>query len=162
MEKIYASLYDITNENLHKAGKSLAMSRETFLFLHSSKPGIFDVSLCGDCSNESFLQMAYQGMLGRMPDPGAVKAWMAKSELPKDSFRRQLIAKIEASEEFAKRETRIINNIYNKELLSDSKKVWETALKLRKGKQKILILTQKVYRRLPQKVQLWMKKAVGR
>lgn len=162
MIDIYDRLYDITSENMSKTGKTIAMYKETFLFKQRSEKGIFDVSLCGDCENEVFLQMVYVGMLERMPDPGAVKAWREKLSLPKSEFRRQMIEKISLSEEFAKKDVKIINNVFNPTLLNDSKTVWQYSRTMRKVKRKIYSMVKRGYIRLPEKCKATIKRAVKR
>ena len=151
MEKLYADLYDITNRNMQKAGKNLLMKRDTFLFKQKNQEDTFDVSLCGNCDNESFLQMAYLGMLGRMPDPGAVQKWMEKAGLEKNVFRSKLLERLEASYEFARRDIKIVNNIYNGALSSNSRDAGKYSYRTRKIRQKGYRLIKKVYMMLPEK-----------
>lgn len=151
MEKIYADLYDITNRNMQKAGKNLMMKGDTFLFRQKNQENTFDVSLCGDCDNESFLQMAYLGMLGRMPDSGAVQKWMEKAGLEKNVFRSLLLERLETSDEFMKRDIKIVNNIYNRALSGNSLDAGKYSYKMRKIRQKGYCLIKKIYMMLPEK-----------
>lgn len=150
MNELYAQLYDITNTNIQKAGKQLDMTKDAFMFKQANKEGYFDVSLCGDCDNISFLQIAYLGMLGRMPDPGARKNWGQKAGMDKNAFRRELIAKISSSEEFAKRDVKIINNIYNNDLVNKGSKISPIYPVMRKVRQKGYNFMRKVYSKFPE------------
>ena len=133
MEKLYADLYDITNRNMQKAGKNLLMKRDTFLFKQKNQEDTFDVSLCGNC------------------DTGAVQKWMEKAGLEKNVFRSKLLERLEASDEFARRDIKIVNNIYNGALSSNSRDAGKYSYRTRKIRQKGYRLIKKVYMMLPEK-----------
>lgn len=162
MDKIYSDLYDITSRNMQSVGKQLTMKKDTFMFKQRSTDGVFDVSLCGDCDNASFLQIAYLGLLGRMPDPGAVTKWMEKANLAPAEFRSQLLERITASEEYAKRDVKIVNNIYNTAIVSSGRKVGRYDYKVRAVKQKAYRLVKKVYMKVPERGRKMIKKVLGR
>lgn len=158
MDKIYKDLYDITSLNMQRAGKQLTMKRDTFLYKQRSQEGIFDVSLCGECDNESFLQIAYLGMFGRMPDLGAVSKWTEKISMEPIAFRSQLLECLVTSEEFGRREVEIVNNIYNMYLLRKSKKVGLFSYKIRPFKKNVYRLIKKGYMNLPERNRRIIKK----
>lgn len=162
MDKIYSDLYDITSRNMQSAGKQLTMKKDTFMYKQKSAENVFDLRLCGECDNESFLQMAYLGLLGRMPDPGAVNKWMEKAGLDSAEFRRQLTERIMSSEEFAKRNVQVINNVYNTALISSSRKVGRYDYKVRALRQKTYRLIKKVYMRVPERGRKLIKRILGR
>ena len=162
MDKVYEGLYDITNCNMQAAGKKLSMSKKAFLFKQRNEEKIFDVSLCGECDNTDFLQIAYLALLGRMPDRGAITKWMKKTDLEPAEFRRQLIEKLSASGEYAERDVKIVNNIYNTALISSSKKVEHCGYMLLAGKLKIYQALKKVYKKLPERYRKLIKEILGR
>lgn len=162
MDKVYMDLYDITNGNMQAAGKQLSMSKEAFLFKQRNEENIFDISLCGECDNIDFLQIAYLGLLGRMPDRGAVTKWMKKIDLEPAEFRGQLIEKLSASGEYAERDVKISNNIYNMALISSSKKVERCGYMLLAVKLKVYQTLKKIYKKLPERHRKLIKEILER
>lgn len=158
MNKIYEDLYDITSHNIQSTGNQLTMKRDTFLYKQRSQEGVFDISLCGECDNDSFLQIAYLGMLGRMPDLGAVSKWTKKISLEPTVFRSQLLECLVESEEFGGRDVEIVNNIYNMYLLRKSKKVGILRYRMRTIKKRFYRLMKKGYMNLPEKNRRIIKK----
>ena len=97
-----------------------------------------------------------------MPDPGAVTKWMEKANLAPAEFRSQLLERITASEEYAKRDVKIVNNIYNTALVSSGRKVGRYDYKVRAVKQKAYRLVKKVYMKVPERGRKMIKKVLGR
>lgn len=118
--------------------------------------------MCGECDNTDFLQIAYLALLGRMPDRGAITKWMKKTDLEPAEFRRQLIEKLSASGEYAERDVKIVNNIYNTALISSSKKVEHCGYMLLAVKLKIYQALKKVYKKLPERYRKLIKEILGR
>lgn len=162
MDKIYEDLYDITNCNMQSAGKQLIITKEAFMFKQRSRERVFDVSLCGECDNASFLQIAYLGMMGRMPDRGAIMKWMKKVDLEPAEFRRQLIERLSSSGEFAERDVKIVNNIYNRVLINSSKKVERCSYMILSLKLKVYQILKKMYKKLPERYRKLIKEMLGR
>jgi hypothetical protein len=111
---IYSALYDITDENMTKAGKKLDTSRELVLSLAAIKPGTVDIlKLSRERNNDTFLKKAYIFMLNRQVDPYAVKVWKSQYKLPPEEFQHNVVSTIKNSQEFFNNQVRMFNNIYS-------------------------------------------------
>ncbi len=109
-EKIYGKMYDMVEQRMSTQGLHLPCTRDTFLYSAKVSQGCCDGALMEEADNPSFLQMAYMGVLNRLPDQDALDLWKREYRSSQDVFRcRCMDALIFCSEALGK-QTVFINN----------------------------------------------------
>lgn len=111
---IYDKLFDISLNNLKRAGKELTIPKKAYIAWSKADPMTCDILelLKIDATNEEFIHILYLSILNRPIDEKALEMWKTRFSLPKAKFRRAAVEQITSSEEYAKKGKIITNNIY--------------------------------------------------
>lgn len=136
-DTVYEKLYQITAENMKKAGGSFQNAEKTFLYFCENDPHQVDILKLYDieADNREFVQIAYLAILNRTIDADAYRSWEKRFRLPEKKFRQMVINRITNSPETVHCHKRIYHNLflYNKPRKNDQKKpgiVYRAAMKV--------------------------------
>ncbi|MDE6674278.1 MAG: hypothetical protein K2K19_05635 [Acetatifactor sp.] len=106
-----------------------------------------------DADRTEFLQMAYYGLFGTLPDQAVLREWQSRTELSDWAYRKAVLDRLLSSPEVAVKDIVIRNNIY-----ADADADHGHA---RRGlKQRILSVGYRVSRKLPLGIKAPLKKLV--
>lgn len=159
---IYSAIYDITEDNIEKAGQSFSVSKEAFTELSVIHPQNADIFLLSkEEDNKLFMEKSYIRLLKRLADIKAYENWEHRFSLPWNEFQRLLTMTLITSREFSEKNVNVYNNIYSlnnqyKGDLARSKKV----LSVRKAEVylKTHKILRKIYNRFPECIKKILRK----
>ncbi len=115
MSDIYTKIFNISNENMRKAGLEPEYSLETLQWLLKDNPhtaDMLEMSYEDDC--RIFVEKCYISLMKKLPTDGMYDKWEDKFSLPKAEFQYQLVNTLMDSKEFAGKNVKVYNNIYSK------------------------------------------------
>lgn len=108
---IYRALYSVVASRLQVAlpQTSLPVTEEAFLYTVTLPPGSVDVSVIYSFRDvRTFVQCAYWGLLGRLPEEPEAAHWLDRS-IPSDVLRKTLLRSLLGSAEFSGRQITVCN-----------------------------------------------------
>jgi len=120
-------------------------------YINTCTPGILDVQDLMDADRTEFLQMAYYGLLGNLPDQAVLREWQARTELSDWAYRKAVLDRLMENPEMTAKGWVMRNNIY-----ADEDRARGHAR--RSLKQRILSMGYRVSRRLPLRIKAPLKK----
>ena len=111
---LYSAIFDIVSTNAGKAGSTMEVRKECYMYLTEASPDTVDIlELSKEEDNSLFLEKAYYIMLCSMVDKKAKSDWSDYEKLPKEDFQMRVINAIKGSEEFFTKQIKLKNNIYS-------------------------------------------------
>lgn len=144
--------YALVQQNMEASGCSERLPAvRVAQYINTCTPGILDVQDLMDADRTDFLQMAYYGLLGSLPDQTILRKWQARTELSDWAYRKAVLDHLMANPEMEAKGRVIRNNIY-----ADQDGAWGHAR--RSLKQRILSMGYRISRRLPLRVKAPIKK----
>lgn len=111
-------------------------------YINTCTPGVLDVQDLTDADRTEFLQMAWYGLLGNLPDQAVLRQWQSRTELSDWAYRKAVLDCLMDNPEVAARDRVIRGNIYTDEDRAQGHV-------RRSLKQRILSVGYRVSRRLP-------------
>jgi len=144
--------YALARRNLEKAGgRAQLPGVRVAQYINTCAPGVLDVQDLMEADRTEFLQMAYYGLLGSLPDQAVLREWQSRTELSDWAYRKAVMDCLMDNPEVAAKGRVIRGNIY-----ADADTVQGHA---RRGlKQRLLAVGYRVSRRLPLRVKVPLKK----
>ena len=144
--------YALVQQNIEASGSRAQLPGVRVVrYINTCTPGILDVQDLMEANRTEFLQMAYYGLLGILPDQKMVREWQSKAELSDWEFRKAVLDCLMSNPEVAAKDRVIRGNIYADVDLSRGH--------ARRGlKQRILAAGYRVSRRLPLSIKVPLKK----
>lgn len=144
--------YTVVQQNIETSGSELQLPPpRVTLYLNTCTPGILNVADLTDADRKEFLQMAYYGLLGRLPEEPVLRRWENEGQLSERAYRKAVLDTLLENPEAAAKGRVILNNIYADEEGGQGHVH-------RSLKQRIWTFGYKVSRRLPLSVKIWLKK----
>lgn len=169
MDIVYEKLYDIVEERMMEHNATMPYSKQAFLFATKTEPGICNVANMNEVNNDKFLELAYIGILGRLPDEGAKKALEYELEQSPEVFQKNIFSNLISSGEAILKSTTIINNkkipitVRNQELFKKVLSVnGEEDHDLESERKGIKTYLYAAYIKLPLSFRLFVRKVLGR
>lgn len=163
---VYEMMYDIVAENMKAENDEMEFSKEAFLFDVNRKLGEVDIADMLHMDNKTFLEAAYLGFLGRLPDEGAIIGWSEKAEnLDCFSFQSQVVNSMLHSAEFRTKNVKVYNCIYSllkRKRFRCNESIEQTKSKVILKKGYIYNIMLKIYRKMPEKIKHIIRKVCGR
>lgn len=115
-ESIYSNIYEILEHNMKEEGLKIGYSKKTFLYMSEKTPrelNMLDIAYEED--KEIFLEMAYMGFFGRLPEEAAREKWSRRGEEVKlQTYKEEIVSRLTASGELRDKGTKVYNNIFRK------------------------------------------------
>lgn len=111
-QKVYQDLYDITKNNIEKAGMDMAFSRDAFLYSTKRDLKYVNAFDMPQYDNQSLLQVLYIAFFFRTPEENARINWGKLNDMPPRDFQEKVFKTLSSSQEFIKNGTIICNNMY--------------------------------------------------
>lgn len=99
MDSVYGKLYDIVENRLREYDKTMPSSKSVFLYAVDKEPGILDGTQTKEMKDDIFFEVAYMGLLNRLPDESAKEAWKYQMQTEPENFRAQLLDALIFSQE---------------------------------------------------------------
>lgn len=144
--------YALVQRNIENSGSNTQLPGcRVVWYINNCTPGILDVQDLMGADRAEFLQMAYYGLFGTLPEQSVIREWQSKTELSDRAYRKAVLDRLMDSPEVAAKGIVIRGNIYA-----------ETDAGLghaKRGlKQKILSAGYRVSRKLPLGIKAPLKK----
>ncbi len=148
----YERAYALVQQNMEKSGSraQLPGGRVTW-YINTCTPGILDVQDLMEADRTEFLQMAYYGLLGSLPDQEILRKWQSRTELSDWAYRKAVMDCLMDNPEVTAKGRVIRGNIY-----ADTDAAQGHAR--RSLKQRILAVGYRVSRGLPLSIKVPLKK----
>lgn len=111
---IYRGLYSVVSDRLEAAlpQASLPLTEEAFLYTVALPPAAVDVSVIHAFQDpRTFIQCAYWGLLGRVPDEAEIDHWLDTTD-SSDDLHKTLLRSLLGSTEFSGRHIAVCNVPY--------------------------------------------------
>lgn len=146
--------YALVKQNIENSGKHTQLPGcRVAQYINNCTPGVLDVQDLMDADRTEFLQMAYYGLFGTLPEQDVIREWQSRTELSDWAYRKAVLDRLMGSPEVAVKDIVIRNNIY-----ADADAGHGHA---RRGlKQRILSAGYRVSRKLPLGIKAPLKKLV--
>lgn len=146
--------YALVQQNIEKSGRHTQLPGcRVAQYINNCTPGVLDMQDLMDADRTEFLQMAYYGLFGTLPDQAVLREWQSRTELSDWAYRKAVLDRLMSSPEVAVKDIVIRNNIY-----ADADAGHGHA---RRGlKQRILSAGYRVSRKLPLGIKAPLKKLV--
>lgn len=144
--------YALVQQNIEASGSRARLPvKRVAWYINTCKLGILDVQELMDADRAEFLQMAYYGLFGTLPEQSVIREWQSKTELSDWAYRKAVLDRLMESPEVAAKGRVIRGNIYA-DVDADQGHA-------RRGlKQKILSAGYRMSRRLPLGIKAPLKK----
>ena len=111
--ELYAALYDIVESRMQSEGRSLGIEKALCVDLAVCPPGHADVlALSYEPDGILFLKKAYQTMLQRPIDDGALETISKQANEPVQDFQSGVVCGLKGSDEFVMSRTILEHNLY--------------------------------------------------
>ena len=150
MFRVFDAVYDISQQNMQEAGGPVEpLDRRVSFFMDTCTPGVLDLRDTMEADNLEFLQMAYYGLFGSLPDEALLAQWSERADEDAWTFRREVLTRLLQSPELAFKEITVRNNIYMTEARAGGRQPL---------KQRILFAGYMVSRKLPNSIKIPLKK----
>lgn len=146
--------YALVQQNIENSGShTLLPGCRVAWYINNCTPRVLDVQDLMDADRAEFLQMAYYGLYGTLPEQAVIREWQSKTELSDWAYRKAVLDRLMSSPEVAVKGIVIRNNIYT-DVDADQGHA-------RRGlKQRILSAGYRVSRKLPLGIKAPLKKLV--
>lgn len=146
--------YALVQQNIENSGSHTQLPGcRVAQYINNCIPGVLDVQDLMDADRTEFLQMAYYGLFGTLPEQAVLREWQSRTELSDWAYRKAVLDRLMGSPEVAVKDIVIRNNIY-----ADADAGHGHA---RRGlKQRILSAGYRVSRKLPLGIKAPLKKLV--
>lgn len=146
--------YALVQQNIENSGNRTQLPGcRVVWYINNCIPGVLDVQELIGADRAEFLQMAYYGLFGTLPEQAVIREWQSRTELTEWAYRKAVLDRLMGSPEVAAKGIVIRNNIY--------KDVDAGHGHARRGlKQKILSVGYRVSRKLPLGIKAPLKKLV--
>lgn len=92
--------------------KSELLTDRFLIYRNSCRPGVFDLQDTLGADNMEFLTMAYDSLLGTLPDQKVLANWRERIDQPEWEFRRSVMESLKNLPDVARRGIRIVNDVY--------------------------------------------------
>lgn len=115
---VYGALYDEVNSRLKRSGSTVRMgiSKNGFLYSVQRMPGVADIGQMLQYTDPAeFLEVAYLGLLRRMPDSAAMTRWAQRTGVGILRYQKQVVLSLTGSAEFAGKGVQLINSPWKAE-----------------------------------------------
>lgn len=144
--------YALVQQNIEASGSRVQLpGGRVTKYINTCTPGILDVQDLMEADRTEFLQMAYYGLLGSLPDQAVLREWQARTELSDWAYRKAVVDCLMDNPEVAAKGRVIRGNIY-----ADADMAQGHA---RRGlRQRILSVGYRISRRLPLRIKVPLKK----
>ena len=110
--KVYDRIYDITKNNLERAGMEMAFTKDAFLYSTKRDLTYINVFDLVNYDNETLLQVLYIAFFFRTPEKEARRNWGAVKDLSIQEFQKKIFKTLSSSQEYMRNGTIICNNIF--------------------------------------------------
>lgn len=146
--------YALLDQNIKNANIALQMpSPRVALYINTCTPGILDVGDLMEAERGEFLQMAYYGLFGHLPEQSTIRQWESEREMSERAYRKAVLDALLRNPEAAGKGLMVRNNIYADDECGQGHM-------RRSLKQRVWVLGYRVSRRLPLSVKIRLKKLV--
>ena len=144
--------YALVQQNIENSGSHAQLPGcRVAWYSGNCTPGVLDVQDLMGTDRAEFLQMAYYGLFGALPEQAVIREWQSRTELTEWEYRKAVLDRLMDSPEVAVKDIVIRNNIY-----ADADADQGHA---RRGlKQRILSAGYRVSRKLPLGIKAPLKK----
>lgn len=123
-ESIYSNIYKILKCNIEKEGLEIGYSYKTFLYMSEKTPRELDLlDIAYEEEKEIFLELAYMGFFGRLPEEAAREKWSIRGkEVSLQTYKEEIVTRLLASGERKDKEVKVYHNIFRKKNHQNSNK----------------------------------------
>ena len=144
--------YALVQQNIEASGSRAQLPGiRVARYINSCTPGVLDVQELLEADRTEFLQMAYYGLLGSLPDQAVLREWQSRTELSDWAYRKAVMDCLMDNPEVTAKGRVIQGNIYAD---ADTARGYAK----RSMKQRILSVGYRVSRRLPLRIKVPLKK----
>ncbi len=146
--------YELVQQNIKAGGSGVQLPGvRVAWYINTCTPGVLDVQDLMEADRTEFLQMAYYGLLGSLPDQAVLREWLSRTELSDWAYRKAVMDCLSDSPEVAAKGRVIRGNIYAAEDTIQGHA-------RRSIKQRILSVGYRMSRGLPLGIKVPLKKLV--
>lgn len=162
MSQIYSNLYDIVNQRMSESGGTLLCSKEAFMVMTQSEPGIMDGKQLISLENDVFIEAVYLTYLKRLPDPQSRQMWQYYAHhKERKQFQRMLIDSVLDSDEAITKGSSFIHNCVTELTMRDWKAL-EVGNVQKEINPTLKDKLYKVYEKMPIRLQIVIRKILRR
>ena len=148
----FTQTYTMVQQNIKTSGSAVQLpTPRVTLYMNTCTPGVLDIGDLTDTDRKEFLQMAYYGLFGHLPEESVLLRWENEGQLSEWAYRKAVLDTLLENPEIAAKGRVILNNIYADEEGGQDHRH-------RSLKQRIWTFGYKVSRRLPLGVKIRLKK----
>lgn len=152
ISRTFEKAYKLVQHNIETSGCGMQLPDVRVAgYMNTCTPGVLDVQDLMETDRTEFLQMAYYGLLGRLPEQDVLQKWQSRTDLSEWAYRRAVMDSLMNSPELLAGDKVIRGNIYWED---DGEK----ANAGRSIKQRLLSMGFRMSRRLPLGIKTPLKK----
>ncbi len=110
MNTVYEKLYEIVEKRMTEQGGKMPCSKQAFLYTTRVSTGECSIEEMKELSNMECVETAYLGIMGRLADAGAMKAYEMSEQQDKTKFLGTILGNLICSKEAGVKAGRIVEN----------------------------------------------------